>query len=32
MGWTAAIEDYINFIRVEKSLSRNSISAYKHDV
>ncbi len=32
MGWTAAIEDYINFIRVEKSLSKNSISAYKHDV
>lgn len=32
MGWTAAIEDYINFIRVEKSLSKNSVSAYKHDV
>ena len=32
MGWKAAIEDYINFIRVEKSLSGNSISAYKHDV
>lgn len=32
MGWKAAIEDYINFIRVEKSLSANSVSAYKHDV
>ena len=32
MGWKAAIEDYINFIRVEKSLSGNSVSAYKHDV
>ncbi|MHC1704826.1 MAG: site-specific tyrosine recombinase XerD [Tenuifilaceae bacterium] len=32
MGWIAAIDDYINFIRVEKSLSGNSVSAYKHDV
>lgn len=32
MGWKAAIDDYINFIRVEKSLSGNSVSAYKHDV
>jgi integrase/recombinase XerD len=32
MGWRAAIDDYINFIRVEKSLSGNSISAYVHDV
>lgn len=32
MGWKAAIEDYINFIRVEKSLSVNSVSAYTHDV
>ncbi len=32
MGWRAAIDDYINFIRVEKSLSRNSVSAYTHDV
>lgn len=32
MGWRAAIDDYINFIRVEKSLSGNSVSAYKHDV
>ncbi|NVO09796.1 MAG: site-specific tyrosine recombinase XerD [Bacteroidales bacterium] len=32
MGWRAAIEDYINFIRVEKSLSGNSVSAYTHDV
>lgn len=32
MGWRAAIDDYINFIRVEKSLSGNSVSAYTHDV
>jgi integrase/recombinase XerD len=32
MGWKTAIDDYINFIRVEKSLSGNSVSAYKHDV
>lgn len=32
MGWRAAVDDYINFIRVEKSLSGNSVSAYKHDV
>lgn len=32
MGWIAAIDDYINFIRVEKSLSGNSVSAYKHDI
>ncbi len=32
MGWKAAIDDYINFIRVEKSLSGNSVSAYTHDV
>lgn len=32
MDWKAAIDDYINFIRVEKSLSANSVSAYKHDV
>ena len=32
MGWKAAIDDYVNFIRVEKSLSGNSVSAYKHDI
>ena len=32
MGWRAAIDDYVNFIRVEKSLSGNSVSAYVHDV
>lgn len=32
MGWKPAIDDYINFIRIEKSLSGNSISAYAHDV
>lgn len=32
MGWRAAIDDYVNFIRVEKSLSGNSVSAYLHDV
>jgi len=32
MGWKAAVDDYINFIRIEKSLSGNSVSAYKHDV
>ena len=32
MGWKAAIDDYINFIRVEKSLSANSVSAYTNDI
>jgi integrase/recombinase XerD len=32
MGWRAAIDDYVNFIRIEKSLSGNSVSAYVHDV
>lgn len=32
MGWSAAITDYINFIRIEKSLSDNSVAAYKRDV
>ncbi len=32
MGWKSAIEDYTNFIRIEKSLSGNSVSAYLHDV
>lgn len=32
MGWKAAIEDYISFVRVEKSLSANSVSAYRNDV
>lgn len=32
MGWSAAIEDYISFLRIEKSLSENSVSAYKTDM
>lgn len=32
MGWYNAIEDYINFLRLEKSLSENSISAYRADM
>lgn len=32
MGWSNAIDDYINFLRLEKSLSLNSIAAYRTDV
>lgn len=32
MGWSNAIDDYINFLRLEKSLSENSISAYRADM
>lgn len=32
MGWSAAIDDYISFLRVEKSLSENSVSAYRTDM
>ncbi|MGD9977147.1 MAG: site-specific tyrosine recombinase XerD [Bacteroidales bacterium] len=32
MGWIAAIEDYISFLRIEKSLSENSVSAYRTDM
>ena len=32
MGWIAAIEDYISFLRAEKSLSENSVSAYRTDM
>lgn len=32
MGWSNAIEDYERFLRLEKSLSQNSIDAYLHDV
>lgn len=32
MGWDRAIDDYINFLRLEKSLSENSISAYRTDM
>lgn len=32
MGWNTAIEDYERFLRLEKSLSQNSVSAYIHDV
>ena len=32
MGWNSAIEDYERFLRLEKSLSQNSVCAYIHDV
>ena len=32
MGWIAAIEDYERFLRLEKSLSENSVAAYRRDV
>jgi len=32
MGWKHAIDDYVNFLRLEKSLSENSISAYCNDI
>jgi integrase/recombinase XerD len=32
MSWTAAIEDYERFLRLEKSLSHNSVQAYMHDM
>ncbi|HNS30628.1 MAG TPA: site-specific integrase [Tenuifilaceae bacterium] len=32
MGWIAAIEDYERFLRLEKSLSVNSVAAYRRDV
>lgn len=32
MAWTHAIEDYGRFLRLEKSLSNNSVSAYLHDI
>ncbi len=32
MSWSHAIEDYSRFLRLEKSLSSNSVSAYTHDV
>lgn len=32
MGWYNAIEDYINFLRLEKSLSENSVAAYRTDM
>ncbi len=32
MGWSAAINDYMSFLRVEKSLSENSVSAYRTDM
>lgn len=32
MSWSLAIEDYTRFLRLEKSLSKNSVSAYTHDV
>jgi integrase/recombinase XerD len=32
MGWQFAIEDYARFLRLEKSLAENSVSAYLRDV
>jgi len=32
MGWSNAIDEYINFLRLEKSLSKNSIDAYRTDM
>ena len=32
MGWQHAIEDYTRFLRLEKSLAENSVSAYVRDV
>jgi integrase/recombinase XerD len=32
MNWQIAIRGYINYLRLEKSLSINSIDAYTHDV
>lgn len=32
MGWELAIDDYVRFLRLEKSLAENSISAYVRDV
>jgi integrase/recombinase XerD len=32
MGWSAAIEDYVNFLKLEKSLSKNSVAAYRTDM
>ncbi|HPF94385.1 MAG TPA: site-specific integrase, partial [Tenuifilaceae bacterium] len=32
MGWEHAINDYIRFLRLEKSLAENSVSAYVRDV
>lgn len=32
MGWQHAIDDYVRFLRLEKSLAENSVSAYVRDV
>lgn len=32
MGWQSAITDYVNFLRLEKSLSDNSTYAYRSDM
>lgn len=32
MGWELAIEDYVRFLRLEKSLADNSVSAYIRDM
>jgi integrase/recombinase XerD len=32
MGWQLAIEDYVRFLRLEKSLAENSVNAYLRDV
>lgn len=32
MSWKSAIDDYVNYLRLEKSLSENSVAAYTNDV
>lgn len=32
MGWQSAINDYVSYLRLEKSLSENSVSAYRTDM
>src|SRR5690554_1745881 len=32
MGWEHAINDYVRFLRLEKSLAENSVSAYVRDL
>ena len=32
MDWESAISDFVTYLRLEKSLSDNSIEAYRHDV
>mgnify|MGYP001424549499 FL=1 len=32
MSWKVAVNDYVDFVRLEKSLSDNSVSAYRTDM